>query len=93
MVFQALPKMFSALLIGEFGKLAMRQLQYSSDLLVHVGSVRRRREFFLCEQLGDIGFGHVGRTGKIPLSQSQLFQSIPDEERNVHKNCPYVMLE
>jgi hypothetical protein len=51
LVSKPFPELFAALLIGEFGKVPVRQFQCSSDLLVHVGSIRRRREFFLRQQL------------------------------------------
>ena len=46
LVSEPFPEEFAALLIGELGKLPFRELQCSSDRLVPVGPVRRRREFF-----------------------------------------------
>lgn len=73
-----LEAVFPALQVGELGKLSLRQLQDSFELVMQVGSVRSRLKG--C----NIHFCLAGRPRAISRAQPELSQPVSNEECKVH---------
>src|SRR6478672_3010546 len=69
---------FPALQVGEPGKVSLRQLQDSFELVTQVGSVRSRLK--RC----NIRFCLAGNTSAISRAQPELSQPVSNEECKVH---------
>jgi hypothetical protein len=72
--------------VRQRGQFPGRKFQERLHPFVDVGPLWCGRRFLPSEQLGDVGFRHLGGHGQIPLLSPYFFEPVADEDRKVHSD-------
>jgi hypothetical protein len=81
-------QLFPSLQLCQPCQLAAGEPEKSAHLVVDIRPIRRRGQLFARQQLRDIGLGDLGGRGQVLLLETELLESLLDDETHVHRLLP-----